>query len=100
MFLNLQSNAIFDFEKCIAPILMTLQNLNKLELQGNPVTKVPKYRDQVVLLTRYLSDLDGKQIKANERAYLAKLSQRKQSQTQQQKTVAAKKGVNLGVEGH
>jgi hypothetical protein len=61
---------------------MTLQGLSKLELQGNPVTKIPKYRDQVVLLTRYLNDLDGKAIKANERAYLAKLSQRKQSHVQ------------------
>jgi hypothetical protein len=32
MFLNLQNNAIFDFDGCIAPILMTLQCLSKLEL--------------------------------------------------------------------
>ena len=79
MFLNLQGNDIFDFESSVQPVLMTVQGLSKLELQGNPVTKIPKYRDQVVLLTKYLSELDGKAIKANERAYLSKLSQRKQS---------------------
>lgn len=62
------------------------------------MTKIPKYRDQVVLLTRMLSELDGKSIKHNERAYLNTLAQRKQSVNMQQKKVEP--GVKLGVAGH
>ena len=65
--LNLKGNQIQDFNNCVAPILMTLRSLQKIELQGNPVTKIFKYRDQVVLLTRTLQELDGKMIKSNER---------------------------------
>lgn len=42
---------------------MTLHGLQKLELQQNPVTKIHKYRDQIVIMTRYLTELDGRNIK-------------------------------------
>lgn len=46
---------------------MTCQRLRNLQLQNNPVVKIFKYRDQVVLMTRYLEELDGKLIKQQER---------------------------------
>jgi len=61
--LNLQNNHIKDLDNQVAPVLMTLHGLQNLQLQNNPVIKLPKYRDQVVLMTRYLSELDGKTIK-------------------------------------
>lgn len=68
--LNLRNNQILDFQQSIAPILMTLNQLQYMMLANNPVTKAPKYRDQVVLLTRSLLEIDGKPIKTNERQYL------------------------------
>ena len=51
--LNLENNIIEDFDDQVSPILMTLQHLNTLNLKGNPVVRLtPKYRDQVVVLTR------------------------------------------------
>lgn len=46
-------------------MLMTLQRLTNLNLKNNPVTKTtPKYRDQVVGLTKnQFQELDGKVIK-------------------------------------
>ena len=44
--LNLEHNLIDDFEEQVAPILMTLQNLENLKMAGNPVVKLTaKYRD-------------------------------------------------------
>lgn len=66
------------------------------------MTKVFKYRDQVVLITRTLQELDGKLIKQNERQYLSTLSQRKQAVNITKKQVAdvKGKGPELGVDGH
>jgi Leucine-rich repeat (LRR) protein len=51
--MNLENNMIEDFEDQVSPMLMTLQHLNTLNLKGNPVVRLtPKYRDQVVVLTR------------------------------------------------
>ena len=67
--LNLSNNQIVNFEEEVAPILMTLMRLVNLKLEGNPVVKqTHKYRDQVVSLTQEtFKDLDGKEIKKNER---------------------------------
>ncbi len=54
-------------------------NLKELFLNGNPVTKMPKYRDEVILSTIYLVEIDGKTIKLQERQYLAQLYKRKQA---------------------
>lgn len=56
---------------------MTLSRLEYMMLAGNPVIKTPKYRDQIVVLSRSLLEIDGKPIKNNERQYLNQLNQRK-----------------------
>ena len=63
--LNLNDNLIQDFNDQVAPMLMTLVRLNSLTMLRNPVVKLtPKYRDQVVALTRQqFTELDGKTIK-------------------------------------
>jgi Leucine-rich repeat (LRR) protein len=65
--LNLTDNKIADIQEHIAPLLMTMHYLTNLQLLRNPVTKVFKYRDQIVLMTRALTELDGKTIKPQER---------------------------------
>ena len=72
--LNLQKNKIEDLQGQVAPFLMTCQRLKNLQLQQNPVVKTFKYRDQVVLMTHFLQELDGKTIKAQERQYLNTLA--------------------------
>ena len=64
--LNLNDNLIDNFDEQVVPMLMTLQNLRNLNMHRNPVVKnTPKFRDQVILLTRpQFTELDGKTIKA------------------------------------
>ena len=59
--LNLNDNLIDDFNEEVAPMLMTLINLTDLSLLRNPVVKkTPKFRDQVVSLTkRQFKELNG-----------------------------------------
>ncbi|XP_063155429.1 protein phosphatase 1 regulatory subunit 42 isoform X2 [Candoia aspera] len=44
--------------------------LHKMELNGNPVCHKPKYRDKVILQSKSLESLDGKEIKEMERQFL------------------------------
>ena len=69
-------------------MLMTLINLTNLSLLRNPVVKqTPKFRDQVVSLTRrQFSELNGQTIKAQERQYLEQLNARKQVKFNRQNT--------------
>ena len=46
----------------------------------NPCTLIPKYRDQVVLLSKSVTELDGKDILESERKYLFNLISRKKVQ--------------------
>jgi len=51
--------------------------LKILDLKNNPVTSITKYRDQVVLLSRTVIELDGKDVHESERQYLVNLISRK-----------------------
>ena len=51
--------------------------LRILNLSKNPVTGITKYRDQVVLLSRSVQELDGKDVTESERKYLVSLISRK-----------------------
>lgn len=75
--LNLKDNLISDFEHQICPILQTMNCLRILNLSKNPVTSITKYRDQVVLLSRSVQELDGKDVMESERKYLVSLISRK-----------------------
>ena len=43
--LNLLNNRIDDFENEVCPFLQTMNLLSILQLKGNPVINIPKYRD-------------------------------------------------------
>ncbi|XP_054841300.1 protein phosphatase 1 regulatory subunit 42 [Eublepharis macularius] len=51
-------------------ILSAWTKLCKIELNGNPVCHKPKYRDRLILQSKSLESLDGKEIKEMERQFL------------------------------
>jgi Leucine-rich repeat (LRR) protein len=61
--LILKKNFIADFEEQICPMLQTMNGLRQLDLSDNPVTSIPKYRDQVIIMTgARLQDIDNKKV--------------------------------------
>ncbi|XP_046284519.1 protein phosphatase 1 regulatory subunit 42 isoform X1 [Marmota monax] len=51
-------------------LLNKLVKLCKMDLNGNPVCIKPKYRDRIILVSKSLEFLDGKEIKNVERQFL------------------------------
>lgn len=51
-------------------LLEKLLKLWKMDLNGNPVCLKPKYRDRLILMSKSLEFLDGKEIKNMERQFL------------------------------
>ncbi|XP_020857855.1 protein phosphatase 1 regulatory subunit 42 isoform X3 [Phascolarctos cinereus] len=51
-------------------LLTRLPKLWKMDLNGNPVCLKPKYRDRLILISKSLESLDGKEIKQVERQFL------------------------------
>lgn len=51
-------------------LLNKLTKLWKMDLNGNPVCLKPKYRDRLILVSKSLESLDGKEIKNVERQFL------------------------------
>ncbi|XP_045716684.1 protein phosphatase 1 regulatory subunit 42 isoform X1 [Phyllostomus hastatus] len=51
-------------------LLTKLMKLWKMDLNGNPVCLQPKYRDRLILVSKSLEFLDGKEIKNMERQFL------------------------------
>ncbi|XP_062985932.1 protein phosphatase 1 regulatory subunit 42 [Elgaria multicarinata webbii] len=51
-------------------VLAVWAKICKIELNGNPVCHKPKYRDRVILQSKSLESLDGKEIKEMERQFL------------------------------
>uniref|UniRef100_A0A4X2L653 Protein phosphatase 1 regulatory subunit 42 n=1 Tax=Vombatus ursinus TaxID=29139 RepID=A0A4X2L653_VOMUR len=51
-------------------LLNRLPKLWKMDLNGNPVCLKPKYRDRLILISKSLESLDGKEIKEVERQFL------------------------------
>ncbi|XP_063113478.1 protein phosphatase 1 regulatory subunit 42 isoform X1 [Cavia porcellus] len=51
-------------------LLNKLTKLRKMDLSGNPVCLKPKYRDRLILVSKSLEYLDGKEIKSVERQFL------------------------------
>lgn len=51
-------------------LLKKLMKLWKMDLSGNPVCLKPKYRDKLILMSKSLEFLDGKEIKNLERQFL------------------------------
>ncbi|XP_045878618.1 protein phosphatase 1 regulatory subunit 42 isoform X2 [Meles meles] len=51
-------------------LLNKLMKLWRMDLNGNPVCLKPKYRDRLILVSKSLEFLDGKEIKSMERQFL------------------------------
>lgn len=73
--------------------------LRSLNLKGNPVTTISKYRDQIVLLSNSIQELDGKDIIESERKYLINLLSRKKVQGTVYNDMKKKKE-NLSIQGN
>lgn len=56
--------------KDLEVLLRKLMKLWKMDLNGNPVCLKPKYRDRLILMSKSLEFLDGKEIKNLERQFL------------------------------
>jgi len=98
--LSLKGNAIEDLEG-LEKVLACMNFLVKLDLRDNPLEKIPKVRDQIVMMAPRLELLNDKKILDNERAFLLKFyniksnARGKPSGAPQQ----GKKGVDLEVAG-
>lgn len=98
-YLNLKDNNIKEFEQEVCPILQTMNGLRVLNLKNNPVTGITKYRDQVVLLSRSIVELDGKDVSDQERKYLVSLISRKKVNGTVYNHIKQKKEENMSVAG-
>lgn len=72
----MKDNNIADFE-AISPLLATMQRLRVLDLRGNELAQVKKYRDQVVMTGLSVRVLDDKEVTEHERQYLLTLEMKK-----------------------
>lgn len=77
--LSLRGNDIRDIES-IEKVLACMNYVAKLDIRDNPVDKVPKVRDQIVLMAPNLGLLNDKKILENERAFLLKFYNIKSAQ--------------------
>ncbi|CAD8158822.1 unnamed protein product [Paramecium octaurelia] len=75
-YLNLKNNKIKEFDD-IEDSISNLQNIKEIDLRGNPITQVYKYRDRIVLLCKTIQTIDSKTVLANERQYLINLGKQK-----------------------
>lgn len=97
--LNMKENLINDFENQVCPLLQTMNCLKTLDLRSNPCCKITKYRDQIVLLSKSVAELDGKDILDSERKYLFNLISRKKIGATVYNDVKKKKD-EMKIDGH
>ncbi|KAL7749139.1 hypothetical protein RI367_005544 [Sorochytrium milnesiophthora] len=98
--LNVSGNNIND-ARDVEFVLRNLCDLHSLQMSGNAVTKTPKFRDRVVMASESLESLDGRDIQANERAFLASLHRRRAERASslsslQESAVASADGARRG----
>lgn len=56
--------------KDLEVVLRTWPKLWRMDLSGNPICQKPKYRDKVIVISKTLEILDGKEIKETARQFL------------------------------
>ena len=61
-FLYLSNNQITEFEDLV-PLLQTMRTLRHLDMRDNPVTKLTKYWERVIMEGKMLQELDGKTVR-------------------------------------
>lgn len=74
--LDLRDNRIEELE-VVSPFLSTIKYLRVLDLRGNPLAKIRKYRDQIVMIGLSIQTLDDKKVTEHERQYLLTLEMKK-----------------------
>ena len=74
--LNLKDNLIDNLED-VAPFLSTIKYLRVLDMRDNPLSKIKKYRDQIIMIGLTIATLDNKKVTDHERQYLLTLEMRK-----------------------
>jgi Leucine Rich repeats (2 copies) len=82
--LDLTNNNIV-FSEDLYKVLSCTKSLCHLKLLGNPVSKRPKYRDEMILWTRDLKELDDKNILINEKEYIYNLKSKRVNAFSKQK---------------
>ena len=93
--LKLNGNLVSDLEG-LCDVLGCLKELLSLEIKSNPVCDVKGFRDQIVLCNGNINELNGIDIKSNERAYVSYIYNRvglggNKCQTQGGKKISKKK---------
>lgn len=69
----------------VTPVLQNASRLHGLKLEGNPFCAVGRYRDEVVLHSHSLQELDGKEIGSRERVFVQEIAQRRRQRSQSRK---------------
>lgn len=80
-----------EFTEGLDKMLTCMRGLVRLVLKGNPVTRIPKYRDEVIMRNASVQELDGRDILANEREYLFRLKNHRNAPKPPPPAVSAKK---------
>mmetsp|Transcript_27313 Transcript_27313/g.33173 ORF Transcript_27313/g.33173 Transcript_27313/m.33173 type:complete len:681 (-) Transcript_27313:301-2343(-) len=86
--LDLSNNNI----KSIDPVLSALENfrsLHSLDIRGNPVCKLPKYRNEMIVMAQSVRVLDGKDVSGQEREFLLRLMAHKKGKGRSKPAAAA-----------
>ncbi|OMJ85490.1 hypothetical protein SteCoe_13176 [Stentor coeruleus] len=91
------SNNNIHFCEDLYKMLSCMKYLAKLKLVGNPVAKRQKYRDEMILWSNNLQELDDKNILANEKEYLYRLKGKRLSTFPKNNNIP---GVELEVKGN
>lgn len=73
----MRGNWISDLQEQVLPLLSTMRRLSSLDLRDNEVTRHAKYREQVIIEGRQLTELDGKTVRQQDRRYLVALANKK-----------------------
>lgn len=97
--LNLRENYIGDLDEIFSTLRPMSQSLTELDLRSNPIQRVPKYRDHIILLAYKLGKeyplaltvveiLDDKKILSSERKYLYNVFQNREKLTTRKFTLS------------
>lgn len=57
--------------------IANMGSLVDLDLRGNPICSIPKYRDRIILLSQSIECLDFKNVLKHERQFLINLGKQK-----------------------
>jgi len=88
--LKLNNNNITDLNDEVLYMINTMKRLRTLDLRNNDVTKSTlKYRDHVIMVCYSVQELDGKEVKDQQRKYLSNLANEKQKRRRNSENMRA-----------